>query len=85
MILLCQETLAQDRFIVYVSEFVSGNLGGAVSRCPGSIITNRHVLTTAACAIPTNSSMQISITVVVSVPGGGYSSKKVLICFYSNY
>ncbi|KAJ6644546.1 Snake venom serine protease [Pseudolycoriella hygida] len=72
--LFCQG-LAQDRFIVFVSEYI-GNIGSAVGRCPATIITDRHVLTTAACATPTNSSFQLAISIQMSF-GSGYASRTI--------
>lgn len=56
---------------------MSGNIGGAVSRCPATIITNRHVLTTAACAIPSNSSLQLAIEMQKVFEGGGSENRTI--------
>ncbi len=54
-----------------------GNIAGAVGRCPATIITNRHVLTTAACAIPSNSSLSLAIEVRMIFGGGGSASQTI--------
>lgn len=51
LLALNHESSAQnERFIVNVNEFNSRDLSVSRFRCSGTIITNRHVLTTAACA-----------------------------------
>lgn len=83
MVLLCQSQAQEERFIALVTEYVSGNLGSAVERCPGTIITRRHLLTTAACAIPTNSSLEIAVDVwIISPDGGGFSNFFKIILHY---
>lgn len=77
LIVLCEQGLAQERFIVTVTEYVSGNFNGAVGRCPGTIITDRHVLTTADCATPTNNSMLLGIRINFDFGNGGYGSTSV--------
>ncbi|XP_037042380.1 snake venom serine protease-like [Bradysia coprophila] len=74
LIFLCEQGLAQERFIAVVTEYVRGNFSGAVARCPGTIITDRHVLTTAACATPTNDSFLLGIRINFDFGGGAYGS-----------
>lgn len=74
LVILCQSHAQEERFIAIVTEYVSGNLGSAVERCPGTIITNKHLLTTAACATPSNSSLAIGVDVwIVHPEGAGFS------------
>lgn len=40
-----------DRFIVDIAQFMQPQLGNATVRCSATLITNRHLLTTAACAM----------------------------------
>lgn len=77
LVLFCQSQAQEvdERFIVLVHEHERDNLGRAVERCPGTIITTRHLLTTAACAIPSNSSLDIAVDIWIVFPGGGGFSK----------
>lgn len=81
-ILLCRNSAAQfEEFSISVTEYESGNLGNAVDKCPGTMFTDRHVLTTAACAIPTNSSLQIAISIFYIYPMGYGTCKRVDLMF----
>lgn len=75
VVFLCKQAVAQDRFIVSVSEYPTGDFDNQFIRCPATIVTNRDVLTTAACATPSNSSMQLAITIISTV--GGVSRRVV--------
>ncbi|KAG4070041.1 hypothetical protein HA402_013701 [Bradysia odoriphaga] len=77
LIVLCEQGLAQERFIVTVTEYVRGNFSNTVGRCPATIITDRHVLTTAACATPTNDSFSLGIRINFDFGGGAYGSTEV--------
>lgn len=70
LIAVCKHGQAQERFIAIITEYALDNFSGAVGRCPGTIITDRHLLTTAACATPTNDSMLIGITINFDFGGG---------------
>lgn len=52
LLALSQKAQSQfpDRFIISLAHFTQPNLGAAVPRCSATILTIRHVLTTASCA-----------------------------------
>jgi hypothetical protein len=50
-----------QRFIVRVARFTYPDVNGAVDRCSGTAISNRHVLTTATCVTPLFDRQQILV------------------------
>lgn len=70
LVLLCQARAQEERFIAIVIEHAIGNEFQSDDRCPGTVITIKHLLTTAACATPTNSSLQIAVDAFSIYPGG---------------
>lgn len=64
----CQLT---NRFLVDIAHFTSGNISTAVVQCAGTVISQRHVITTATCVnvqLPTAVAIRFeSYTVVQGV------------------
>jgi hypothetical protein len=61
-----QAASQSDRFIVKVTEFVKPNFfGDKIFRCYSSVITDKHVLTTARCAT-TPSGKGLAITTEIT-------------------
>lgn len=61
-----ESSVQNERFVVNVNEFNSKDLSISRFRCSGTIITPRHVLTTAACAT-VEPGWTLSIGIVKSV------------------
>lgn len=67
------------RFIVNVAHYTLPDIDTAKIRCAASIITNRHVLTTANCVIVEPGKGVAIKAFIVEANGGSVNSKKVLI------
>lgn len=75
LILLVQQTFCQpsaSRFILNVAYYEQPDLDTFVNRCIASVITERHVLTTATCVDVEPSQ---GVAVVAEVIAGNYSEK----------
>ena len=65
------QVFCQEKFIVAVSEYAGGRL--PVYRCPATIITASHVVTTAACA-RVSTALGVTIQWTYTTPSGGVGS-----------
>lgn len=55
------QAVCQDRYIVEVVEYLKTNHNTTSNLCPATVITERHVLTTAACAKASNNLQELAI------------------------
>lgn len=53
--------VCQDRYIVEVVEYLKTNNSTGDNLCPATVITERHVLTTAACAKASSNLFDLAI------------------------
>lgn len=63
MVVLLHQASGQNRFIIAVIQRLSAMNNVSNTLCPATIITDRHVLTTADCAQVTNSSYELAVQV----------------------
>ena len=60
--LLVNQSIAQDfRFIVRVSHYTPPDINGAIDRCSGTVIAERHVLAPASCVTPVRNERSIVV------------------------
>lgn len=75
LVVLFHQASSQNRFIVAVIERLTEMTNKTNSLCPATIITDRHVLTTADCATVSNSSYQLAVSVQIATDfSWGYST-----------
>lgn len=70
LVVLAHQAQSQNRFIVAVIERQRTMPSNNRTRCPGTIISERHVLTTAECAQPIDSSFDLMVQVQIRLQVG---------------
>lgn len=61
MAVLIAQAACQDRSVVEVIEYLKTNHETSDKLCPATVITGKHVLTTAACAKASNHLFELAI------------------------
>lgn len=64
----CQVSAQEQKFIIALTEYTT-SLSDSKNRCYATVITDRHVLTTAECARTSSASNKLGISIEFSSPG----------------
>jgi hypothetical protein len=68
-----------ERFVVNILQFTSGNIQESTFRCSGTIIAPRHVLTTASCG-KVSEPFEIAIQIILESGTSTCKKRKLLAC-----